>query len=101
VLWRWHSAQHVEDHLAYLAWRRRDSSGPKIAGRTWGREVAAADRFYRWSKGHVQSSPIPQTTRRHGVGYRLRRQTTDEQRPATYAHDSARLVAPEGGSGQG
>ncbi|MBF6215977.1 site-specific integrase [Nocardia puris] len=86
----WRDAD-VADHLAYLTWRRRDGSGPKVAGRTWDREVAAVDRFYRWAvgKGHVGSSPIPQTSRRHGVGGQLRRQTMDEQRPATYAHDSA------------
>lgn len=86
----WHDAG-VGDHLAYSAWRRRDAAGPKVAGRTWDREVAAVDRFYRWAVGKqlVQTCPIPQTSRRHGVGDQLCRQTMDEQRPATYAHDSA------------
>jgi hypothetical protein len=36
-----------DDHLAYLAWRRRDPDGPRVAGATWDREVAAVNHFYR------------------------------------------------------
>jgi site-specific recombinase XerD len=79
-----------EDHLAYLAWRRRDDDGPRIAGSTWNREVAGVDAFYRWAvrAGHVGTSPIPQVARRARVGSRLARRTADEQRPATYARDT-------------
>ncbi|MFG2989289.1 tyrosine-type recombinase/integrase [Streptomyces sp. NPDC048257] len=79
------------DHLAYLVWRRRDGDGPRVAGSTWNREVAAADAFYRWAVrcGHVPSSPIPQVARRDGVGSWLAHKTADEQRPATYARDTS------------
>ncbi|MFD5891763.1 NUDIX domain-containing protein [Streptomyces sp. NPDC060334] len=43
-----------EDHLAYLAWRRRDGDGPRIAGSTWNREVAGVDAFpgqFNWMLG--------------------------------------------------
>jgi len=80
------------DHLAYLAWRRRDDGGPRVAGATWNREVAGVDAFYRWAvrAGHVPTSPIPQAARRAGAGSRLTRRTADEQRPATYARDTGR-----------
>jgi hypothetical protein len=53
-------------HRAYLYWRRRDPSGPRVAGAAWDREVAAVNRFYRWAlrKGHVVVNPIPQVSRR-------------------------------------
>lgn len=37
------------DHVAYLSWRRRDAAGPRVAGSTWNREVAAVNQFYRWA----------------------------------------------------
>ncbi|MFI1759273.1 tyrosine-type recombinase/integrase [Streptomyces sp. NPDC020571] len=79
-----------EDHLAYLAWRRRDAAGPRIAGATWNREVAGVDAFYRWAVrvGHVPTSPVPQIALRPRVGPHLARRTADEQRPATYARDA-------------
>ncbi|MFD3458261.1 tyrosine-type recombinase/integrase [Nocardia fluminea] len=88
----WRDADEA-DHLAYLFWRRRDPAGPRVAGRTWDREVAAVNRFYRWAlrKELVQVNPIPQRSRRPGpvaVGWAGRR-SLDEQRPATYSHDSA------------
>ncbi|WP_327321348.1 site-specific integrase [Streptomyces sp. NBC_01210] len=85
----WRDAAEV-DHLAYLAWRRRDGDGPRIAGSTWNREVAGVDAFYRWAAraGHVPTSPIPQVARRPRVGPQLSRRTADEQRPAMYALDT-------------
>ena len=82
------------DHLAYLHWRRRDGSGPQVAGSTWNREVAAVNQFYRWAvrAGHVRASPVPQVSRRHRpaeAGWAGRR-NLDEQRPATYARDAVR-----------
>jgi site-specific recombinase XerD len=83
-----------DDHLAYLVWRRRDPDGPRVAGATWDREVAAVNRFYRWALryGHVQRNPVPQVSRRPagpGAGWGGRR-VLDEQRPATYSHDAVR-----------
>ena len=83
-----------DDHVAYLVWRRRDNDGPRVAGATWDREVAAVNRFYRWAvrRGHVQRNPVPQVSRRPaglGAGWAGAR-TLDEQRPATYSHDAAR-----------
>ena len=43
----WREATEA-DHLAYLYWRRRDSTGPQVSGAAWDREVAAVNRFYRW-----------------------------------------------------
>ncbi len=88
----WRDATEA-DHLAYLHWRRHDPDGPRVAGATWDREVAAVNCFYRWAVrcGHVASNPIPQVSRRPGpveAGWGGRR-TLDEQRPATYAHDGA------------
>ncbi|MFF0256909.1 tyrosine-type recombinase/integrase [Micromonospora zamorensis] len=82
------------DHVAYLVWRRRDPDGPRVAGATWDREVAAVNRFYRWAvrRGHVVSNPVPQVSRRpagFGTG-RAGARTLDEQRPATYSHDVVR-----------
>jgi site-specific recombinase XerD len=83
-----------DDHMAYLVWRRRDPAGPRVAGATWDREVAAVNRFYRWARrsGHVRGNPVPQVSRRPGGVERgwSGARTWDEQRPATYAHDSAR-----------
>ncbi|MBU3063164.1 site-specific integrase [Nocardia sp. NEAU-G5] len=89
----WRDADEA-DHLAYLFWRRRDVAGPAVAGRTWDREVAAVNKFYRWAlrKQLVQVNPIPQVSRRPvplDAGWAGCR-TLDEQRPATYSHDAAR-----------
>ncbi|MFH9952428.1 site-specific integrase [Streptomyces luteogriseus] len=43
----WRDANE-DDHVAYLVWRRRDASGPRVSGATWNREVAAVNNFYRW-----------------------------------------------------
>jgi site-specific recombinase XerD len=50
------------DHVAYLVWRRRDPQGPRVDDATWDREVAAANRFYKWQvkAGTVRTNPIPQ-----------------------------------------
>src|SRR5262245_59648861 len=96
-LWRarggrsWRDACEA-DHLAYLEWRRRDASGPRVAGATWNREVAAVNQFYEWASrnGHVQSNPIPQANRRRTpveAGWAGGR-TLRGQRPATYSHDA-------------
>ncbi|MEU7823028.1 site-specific integrase [Catellatospora sp. NPDC049133] len=80
-----------DDHVAYLVWRRRDPAGPRVAGSTWNREVAAVNQFYRWalSRGLVNANPIPQRLagvvpsgwhRGGGSGGRV---------PATYSHDGA------------
>jgi site-specific recombinase XerD len=80
------------DHLAYLSWRRRDACGPRVAGSTWNREVAAVDRFYRWAvqRGHVPVSPVPQAARRRPPleAGRAGGRGSGGQRPATYAHDA-------------
>ena len=82
------------DHLAYLYWRRSDPDGPRVAASTWNREVAAVNRLYQWAVqvGYLQSSPIPQTSRRPPpaeAGWAGRR-SQDEQRPATYMHSARR-----------
>ena len=82
------------DHLAYLQWRRRDPAGPRVAGSTWNREVAAVSQFYQWAVGcgHVRLNPVPQAARRRApveAGWAAR-QDPGEQRPATYAHDAVR-----------
>jgi len=82
-----------DDHLAYLAWRRRDPAGPRVAGSTWDREVAAVNRFYEWAvgRGFVSVNPVPQRARalaplEAGVrGAGAKSGTT----PATYSHDAA------------
>ena len=89
----WHDACE-DDHLAYLAWRRRDPAGPLVTGSTWDREVAAVNSFYRWAlrAGHLAASPIPQVSRRPSggaEGWRGRRMH-DEVRPATYSHDAVK-----------
>lgn len=81
------------DHLAYLEWRRRDASGPRVAGSTWNREVAAVNQFYGWAVrlGHVRSSPVPQAAaRRRPVEAGWAGGRLGGQRPATYSHDAAR-----------
>lgn len=89
----WRSVRE-DDHLAYLAWRRRDPAGPMVAGATWDREVAGVNSFYRWAirAGHVLESPVPQMSRRPSAGPRgpHGRRSLDEVRPATYSHDSAK-----------
>lgn len=89
----WRDASEF-DHLAYLYWRRSDPDGPRVAASTWNREVAAVNRLYQWAVrvGYLQSSPIPQTSRRPPpveAGWASRR-SQDEQRPATYSHGARR-----------
>ena len=57
----WRDATEA-DHAAYLVWRRFDVNGPRVDPRTWDREVAAVNRFYRWQvrAGNVPTNPIPQ-----------------------------------------
>jgi len=57
----WRDATEA-DHVAYLLWRRRDEHGPRVADRTWDREVAAVNRFYVWQlrASAVRANPIPQ-----------------------------------------
>jgi hypothetical protein len=52
------------DHLAYLSWRRRDAAGPRVAGSTWNREVAAVSQFYEWA---VERDRMQDTGLRLGV----------------------------------
>lgn len=94
----WHNRNRVTwrdastaDHLAYLAWRRRDPAGPRVDDSTWDREVTAVNRFYGWqvSAKHLAQNPIPQRARRAQpsiVGHRAAAGTT----PATYSHGAGR-----------
>jgi site-specific recombinase XerD len=82
-----------DDHLAFLAWRRRDPGGPLVAGATWDREVAAVNRFYEWAvrRKHIVDSPVPQRVRRRAPvedGYG--RRSSAGSTPATYSHDAVR-----------
>jgi site-specific recombinase XerD len=83
---------NAADHVAYLSWRRRDAEGPRVAGSTWNREVAAVNQFYRWAlqRGHVQLNPVPQAARRPSAEAGWAAGRAGEQRPATYAHDAGR-----------
>ena len=80
-----------DDHVAYLVWRRRDVAGPRVAGATWDREVAAVNQFYRWAvdRGLVAVNPVPQRVRRPvPVQAGRRRSGGDDTTPATYSHDA-------------
>jgi site-specific recombinase XerD len=85
--WR---AATADDHVAFLVWRRRDESGPRISDSTWDREVAAVNRFYRWQveAGKVSANPIPQRRRHPAPGRGFG--GGDGQRPATYSHGAVR-----------
>jgi len=91
----WRDAQEA-DHVAYLHWRRFDPLGPRVDGRTWDREVAAVNRFYRWQvhSGNVRVNPIPHRDRRPaplGSGLRTRGEPeAADQTPATYSHSAGR-----------
>lgn len=78
-----------EDHVAYLVWRRRDTEGPRGAGATWSREVAAVNNFYRWAvrRGHVPERPIPQERPRGSHEYPIG-SDRDVHSPATYSRES-------------
>jgi site-specific recombinase XerD len=88
----WRDATEA-DHLAYLVWRRRDPVGPRVAGATWDREVAAVNQFYRWAlrHGHVVVNPVPQRECRTVpvAAGRRGRGAGVETTPATYTHDAA------------
>ncbi|MCR2818919.1 tyrosine-type recombinase/integrase [Microbacterium sp. zg.Y1090] len=77
----------VDDHAAYMAWRRENALGPLISDSTWNREVAAIDRFYRWqvAEGNCVASPVPQRQRRSSS-----RRHSEHTQPATYAHGARR-----------
>lgn len=79
------------DHTAYLAWRRFDEHGPRVAGATWNREVAAVNRFYGWqvAVGNVARNPIPQRAARRGRHGR-RSAEPGSGRPATYSASASR-----------
>jgi len=57
------------DHLACLAWRRRDPLGPRITGATWDRQAATVNQLYPWAvrSGHV---PVMRHRRFGGVPVR-------------------------------
>jgi len=80
------------DHLAYWRWRRMDPDGPRVSGRTWDREVAAANRFFAWqvTTGHIRTNPIPQRDRpAPPIASGLAGGSTSGSSPATYSHDRA------------
>jgi hypothetical protein len=90
----WRAATE-NDHLAYLAWRRRDPAGPLVAGSTWDREVAAVNQFYDWAvrHGYLVDNPVPQRQRRRApveAGRPTSRSVPVGTTPATYSHDAAR-----------
>ncbi len=83
-----------DDHLAYWHWRRRDPGGPRVAGSTWDREVAAVNQFFNWAvrRGHLAENPLPQRLRRPApveAGHQRGRHTGGTT-PATYSHDAVR-----------
>lgn len=84
------------DHVAYLSWRRRDSAGPRVAGSTWNREVAAVNQFYRWAvqRGHVRANPVPQA----GRGGRLQRRAGLVAGRASRARRRTRMTRAGSGS---
>lgn len=89
----WRDATEA-DHLAYLAWRRRDPQGPRVDDSTWDREVAAVNGFYKWQvkAGNVRGNPIPQRAVRLGVvdSGRRGRRGFDAETAATTSHGAAR-----------
>lgn len=78
----------ADDHLAYFSWRLRDEIGPRVAGSTWDREVAAVNRFYGWQvwEKNIIANPIPQRRRRPGAGRWSAAGDGGGERPATYTH---------------
>jgi site-specific recombinase XerD len=83
----WRDANE-DDHVAYLVWRRRDASGPRVSGATWNREVAAVNNFYRWAvrKGFVAANPIPHHAR-SGRSHTPGRIDDQGSSPTTYSRD--------------
>jgi hypothetical protein len=79
-----------DDRAAYQRWRRRDPNGPHVEGSTWAREVATANRFYRWAvrQGLVKESPIEQRPARDQQG--RTRWPEDHETPAEHPHDARR-----------
>jgi hypothetical protein len=96
----WHNRNHASwrnatsaDHLAYLAWRRKDPVGPRVDDATWDREVTAVNRFYDWqvSVNNVPDNPIPQRTRRPLPPTAGRRGHSEAATTAaTYSHGAGR-----------
>lgn len=92
----WRDATEA-DHAAYLVWRRFDVNGPRVDPRTWDREAAAVNRFYRWQvrAGNVPASPIPQRESRPmpsgaGRGWPAGDPRAAGETPATYSHGAGR-----------
>jgi site-specific recombinase XerD len=88
----WRDA-NAADHLAYLSWRRKDPSGPRVDDATWDREVTAVNRFYTWqvSVNNLADNPIPQRTRRPLPPTAGRRGHSEAaSTAATYSHGAAR-----------
>ena len=87
----WRDATEA-DHTAYLYWRRFDPAGPRIAARSWDREVAAVNRFYGWQLrvGNVAVNPIPQRQRRAAPIEASRGRWGAGDTPATYSHGAGR-----------
>jgi site-specific recombinase XerD len=73
-----------EDRAAYKHWRLDDPGGPRVDTVTWNREVAMANRFYRWAvrQGYVAANPI---TQRESRSREPGRQSSDET-PAESSH---------------
>jgi site-specific recombinase XerD len=66
-----------------------DSSGPRVSGDTWDREVSGVNSFYKWqaARGNVAANPVPQRARRRGPpGVRGRAGGAGGETPATYTH---------------
>ena len=83
----WRDANE-DDHVAYLVWRRRDASGPRVSGATWNREVAAVNNFYRWQCAR-DSSPRTRSRTMPVVVALIPRaaSTIKEVGPTTYSRD--------------
>ncbi|SHY88452.1 phage integrase domain/SAM domain-containing protein [Mycobacteroides abscessus subsp. bolletii] len=97
-LWRsrnrtdWRDASSA-DHMAYLVWRRKDPTGPRIDDATWDREVAAVNQFYLWQVAakNIVANPIPQRARRPLPAAVVRRgRGSNDTTAATYSHGAGR-----------
>jgi integrase len=77
------------DHLAFHQWRRRDPTGPRVAGGTWSQEVSHVNQFFEWAvrQNQVGAVPIPQRARRPAPLGTLQAARGGGTVPATYAHD--------------
>ena len=84
----WRDATEA-DHTAYLVWRLFDSSGLRVDGGTWDREVSSVNSFYQWQvkRGNVAANPVPQRARRRApAGVSGRARGAGGETPATYTH---------------